>query len=105
MSVENTSKLIEAKKEILLIENELQRLLMQISRRKKIDFERTSDYGQRGFVMQITFDEINTEAFDNVDKIKELWKRFVELRKIQKQTESQFNVDNAIERQIKEGLR
>ena len=106
-SVDNTAKLISVKNRTLEVEGELEKLLRNIGMKRRIDFERPNDYGERMFNLVIVFDEINVESFsdENVKKMKELFREYIELRKKQRPLEREYDSNAAIKSQIKNGIR
>jgi len=105
MDINNTAELIEIKNRTLAVEKELEDLIRLFTKRQKIDVERTNDYGKRSFHLIFYFDDLNIDAFNNVEKIKELYEEHTNLRKRQQTVERQYDGELAIKKQINRGLR
>ena len=106
-NINNTAKLIQVKNQILKTEEQIQKIIMQMAKKRKIDYERPKDYGFRSFSLVITFDEFNIEAFsdDNIKLIKELYREYVTLRKQQQPLERQYDSEQFVKQQIKNDMR
>jgi hypothetical protein len=105
MSREETAELIEIKNATLKIEKSIEVILRELTKKHKIDFDRADDHGQRGFTLDIYFDDFNIEALDGLMEIKPLYVEFVKCRKRQKQLEEKYNTERRIHKDMQTELR
>ena len=104
-SVLNTAQLIEAKKAVLLHEAKNEAIMTTFGKKHRIDFERPNDYGERGFVLDIRFDEFNIEALKRIDDLKEAFLAFIQARKQQKLLEVDYDIDQRIKKDMTRSMR
>ena len=105
--MDNTTELIKVKNQVLALENEMQKILIQLPKKKAIQTGRCDDYGVRGFPLTIYFDDLNIEVFsdENVKRLKELFETFHKLRIKQRSLEETYNSQKHITSQIAEDVR
>lgn len=96
-----TADFYKVRQDVDSTEKRIQEKFKLMEKTQKINFERCSDHGQRMFVLNIYFDEINIQAFEqsNIDEIKLLLVRYSELRAKQKNIETEIFAQKAIEKQ------
>lgn len=106
MEVHKTAELIFVKNRTLQVEGELEKIVNTINKKHKIDYDRPNDYGHRGFTLNITFDQFNIETFStkNIEKIKELYTEYLQLRKKVKPLEQEYDIGIKVAQQLKEDM-
>lgn len=104
-SVNSTAELIEIKKRVFECEEGMEKIMRLFENKSKIDFDRTDDWGARGFSMQIWFDQLNIAAIDKMQDLRNLYVEFIKLRRRQKQLEVVYNSERRIGFDIKRDLR
>jgi hypothetical protein len=87
-------------------EREIESALRLIEKKENVNLDRPNDYGQRGFGMNIIFDEVNIAAFseENVKKIIRLLLEYTNLRNMQKKHELDILPEEAIKKEIMESI-
>ena len=105
MSVQDTAELIQVKNQIFAIEKFIEDKMMEFSKKKKIDFLRTNDHGQRGFTIPIFFDDFNIEAFDHAEAMRQKYSEFTELKKRQRALEESYDTDVLLMNNMKREIR
>ena len=107
MEIHKTAELIFVKNKTLEIEDSLQKLILKINKKSKIDYDRPNDYGHRGFTLNITFDQFNIEMFNkkNILKIKELYLEYLMLRKQVKPLEQEYDIGLKVAQQLNEDVK
>ena len=103
----STASLIDIKNQVHRVEKELKDLVKDISNKQQVQMGRCDDHGKRGFTVDIYYDEFNVDIFsdENVQKVRDVHRRFVELRRQQKALEEEYNTDKLIESTLKNDVR
>lgn len=106
MSIDNTSKLIEVKNNVLRTEKAIAEILNQLPRNKSIQAGRCKDYGERTVTINVPIDELNIEVFSdaNVKLIRTLYTQFKNLRVNQKQLEEVYDSNNYPANELRQDL-
>jgi len=103
VNVENIAEYQNIRIELNGIEKEIENLFRMLEKKQRIDFDRCSDYGERGFVLHLFFDQINIQALkeENIEKLKILLIKYDNLRTLQSRAEEKMNIDKSIEKSNK----
>jgi len=91
-NVNTFSKIQQIRFHLVDLEKSIEEIFKLFEKRQRVQYHRNKDYGERGFFLNMLFDEINLDAFsdENISKIKNLLVEYQKLRDEQKKLEDKL---------------